>query len=293
MVKRLILVGIGFVTFIVIIVVVYNKLLVEPNLTIHNSNLSQFCTGIPSISKDTKCPAILLIHGLGGSPIDLLPLSYELKKKGYLVHSLVLPAHCTYPKDLESVDSDDWINASLAALDSLQHQCQQIVVVGFSMGGTLGLSLASRRDVDKLILINPYFKLKNRCFLPDKWAIWAGYLSKLIPFIKKFKIGQINDPNGLKGYDSYKYVSLKSVSELEKTVDNAIEEFEKVQSDVLWIHTVKDRIADYDRSKEKFDDLSVDKKRFIKYELSNHIILHDYESDDVIDNVLEFIETEN
>ena len=57
---------------------------------------------IPILEKSGKKPAVFLLHGFAGSPIDLEPLIKEIDKQGYAYKAVILPGHGTSPKDLEN-----------------------------------------------------------------------------------------------------------------------------------------------------------------------------------------------
>lgn len=241
------------------------------------------------IRNDGTSPAVLLIHGFCGSPIDLKPLTDALKKEGYAFHSIVLPGHGTTPKDLKDIKTNDWLEKTSFAYENLKKRYETVSVVGFSMGGAIGLFIAAEKDVSKLVLISPYFKVKEQWFYLGKPEIWAQRLTKIVPFVKKPKIGQINDPNGLKRYIAYRSLPTKSVSELSKIGRLAIEKSKKVTCETLWIHSKTDVVADFQLSEEVFETIPAKKKYFIEYDKSNHVILYDYDRMDAIDKITSFL----
>jgi alpha-beta hydrolase superfamily lysophospholipase len=87
------------------------------------------------IRSDGISPAVLLIHGYGGSPFDVKPLCDALEKRGYAFHAILLPGHGTTPRDLKNIKERDWLDATRRAYDELKQKYGTISVVGFSMGG--------------------------------------------------------------------------------------------------------------------------------------------------------------
>lgn len=241
------------------------------------------------IRNDGISPAVLLIHGFGGSPMDVKPLTDVLKKRGYAFHAIVLPGHGTTPRDLKDIKKDDWLEKTSSAYESLKQRYHDVSVVGFSMGGAIGLFIAAEKDVSKLVLISPYFRVKERWFYFGKPEIWAQRLTKIVPFVKKPKIGQINDPHGLKRYISYRSIPTKSVGQLSKIGRLAKEKGKKVTCETLWIHSKSDVVADFQVSREVFETIPAKKKYFIEYDKSNHVILYDYDHVHVIDKITSFL----
>ncbi len=90
----------------------------------------------------------LLLHGAGGGT------SWDLKEFAHTFHSetgatIWLPAlkgFGTRPEDLYDVSFSDWMNDAQEGIQKLKQDCDQIFVVGHSMGGLLTLLLASRQE---------------------------------------------------------------------------------------------------------------------------------------------------
>ncbi|MFC1692155.1 alpha/beta hydrolase, partial [Candidatus Latescibacterota bacterium] len=216
----------------------------------------------------------------GGSPVDLKPLTDALEKGDHAFRSIILPGHGTTPKDLKDVTVDEWLKESFSAYKELKKEYNEVSVVGFSMGGAIALFIAAEKDVNKLVLISPYFKVKEKWFYFGKPEKWANRLTKIIPFVKKPKIGQINDPDGLKRYVAYKSLPTKSIGELSKIGSIATDKGKSVTCETLWIHSKGDIVADFQLSKEVYKSIPSKKKYFIEYNKSNHIILYDYDYKD-------------
>lgn len=86
----------------------------------------------------------LVLHGFTGSPQSVRPLAEAFAGAGYTVESPLLPGHGTSVEDMLTTSWDDWAGAVEAAYQDLAGRCQQVVVSGLSMGGTLTLWLAAR-----------------------------------------------------------------------------------------------------------------------------------------------------
>jgi len=101
---------------------------------------------------------ILIIHGFGGGVHEIMPLKNKLENKGYKIETPTLAGHGKTKKDLRKVGFADWINSAKEAFFSLKAECEKVVVVGFSMGGLIGVNLCVENEADKLILVNtPYY----------------------------------------------------------------------------------------------------------------------------------------
>jgi carboxylesterase len=73
---------------------------------------------------------IVCLHGLGGTPATVAPLTDALHSDGWEVVAPLLPGHGTRPEDLLGVRWEDW----LAAVPPAR------IAIGQSFGGTLALA---------------------------------------------------------------------------------------------------------------------------------------------------------
>jgi carboxylesterase len=86
---------------------------------------------------------VLLIHGFASTPPELRRLGEVLAANGFRCHAPALPGHGTTPEDLERTTWEDWAACVAAEFDELASECDDVMVVGQSMGGTLALHLAA------------------------------------------------------------------------------------------------------------------------------------------------------
>ena len=143
-----------------------------------------------------------------------------------------------------------------------------------------------------MVLLCPYFKSKYRWFYFSRLEDWAHRISRIIPFVIKPKMGQINDPKGLKKYFAYRHMPTASVREVATLGNLAMEKSPSISAtNLLWVHSKGDIVADFDVSKAVFSTVPARDKTFLEYKRSNHIILYDYDAPDVISGVTSFLET--
>jgi carboxylesterase len=86
---------------------------------------------------------VLLLHGFAGTPPELRRLGDHLAARGYRCRGPALAGHAGTPHDLRRTTRVDWIRSARDALDQLAGECDEVMVVGQSMGGTLALHLAA------------------------------------------------------------------------------------------------------------------------------------------------------
>ena len=119
---------------------------------------------------------VLLIHGLGGTPVEMRFIAVGLARAGFTVYCPQLAGHCGSADDLRATRWQDWYASVVAAHDRLRQDCDAIVVGGLSMGAVMALQLAAERPdtVHAAALFAPTLEL-------DGWSIpWYAQLFQLV-----------------------------------------------------------------------------------------------------------------
>lgn len=237
--------------------------------------------------------AVLLIHGFAGSPHDVRPVTDFLTARGIPHRAITLPGHDTSPRDMKQVGMDDWLGAARSGYKALADEHGPTAVVGFSMGGALSLIVASENPVCKLVMLNPYFRVRPRWYYFGAPESWARRLDGLMSYVKKPRVGFINDREGRKRYGAhpqYRFIPTRAVRHLTQIGQMAMERTLKVTADTLWFHSTGDQVADFDHSRQAFQRISSERKQFVELNKSNHILLYDYDVNDVIQKVERFLD---
>ena len=122
---------------------------------------------------------ILLIHGFLDSPHIYHNVLQHWKNSPYLIRTLLLPGHGTRPGDLLTVHAREYLRAVKFAIDSFNQEVEQVIVVGYSLGGTLSLlQYFQGANIGGLILFAPAVELAHMAMpLID----WHEYISPIWP----------------------------------------------------------------------------------------------------------------
>ena len=86
---------------------------------------------------------IYIIHGFTNSTYETKDLAEYLGKQGFYTHAINLPGHGTTPEDCNRVKFTDWIEYTEQGVAEMSAQCDNIYVIGISMGSVLALHLSS------------------------------------------------------------------------------------------------------------------------------------------------------
>ena len=140
----------------------------------------------------------LLIHGLGGTPIEMRYIAQGLARAGHTVHVPQLAGHCGSVDDLTNTGWIDWYDTVEEEHRLLREKCDKVIAGGLSMGAILALHHAAQhpQDVSALALYAPSLWL-------DGWGVpWytrffslitQKWLADYIPFAERHPWG-IKDP---------------------------------------------------------------------------------------------------
>ena len=164
----------------------------------------------------------LLLHGFTGTPGHMRPLGERLRAAGYTVRAPLLPGHGTTLEDMNRVSWRDWLACARSEYASLRGDCEKVVVMGLSMGGTLATLLAEEYPVDGLALFAPCIRMRQRsaplarvAALAKPYVRWPGdRRAEVVPGydeLKEYNCGYSGIPVG-KAYDLYRLVARANMS---------------------------------------------------------------------------------
>ncbi|NUS38905.1 MAG: alpha/beta fold hydrolase [Lysobacter sp.] len=129
---------------------------------------------------------VLLVHGLTGTPAEMLLVGKRLHREGFTVHGVQLAGHCGDASDLLATGWRDWYASVEDAAVQLRGRVDRLFVAGLSMGALLSLMLAAERPslVDGVGVLGATFRY-------DGWNIpWIARLSFLLPAIKRMGLAR-------------------------------------------------------------------------------------------------------
>lgn len=224
---------------------------------------------------------VILVHGFTGSPSEMRLLGNYLNDRGYTVLAPRLTGHGTTPEAMARTDWSEWYGNVEDAYYLLRGMCQNVDIVGLSMGGILSLKLAAAHPVGRVAA------LSSPVFIADKRLP----MLPLYRLIRKFAVKRRRtfhdvDPIYSVCYDKTPLNCLSSLLELIKKVDAILP---SVKQPTLIVqsrndHTVRPKSARY-----IYERVGSREKQLIWLEESGHIVTLDCERERVFSVVDDFL----
>jgi len=202
--------------------------------------------------------AILLIHGLTGTPVEIQSVGRGLAKLGFSVYGVQLAGHCGSEADLMATGWHDWYRSVEEAWRAIDRDHPQVFVAGMSMGAVMAMHLAAQHP-GKIRGLGLY----STTLFYDGWAV--PKLAFLLPLFLPTPLGKNyrfieNFPYGIKNERLRTYIhnsmmsgeselagnlgmSGRSLRELRRLIAIVKREMPAVKTPALVIHAQHDDVT--------------------------------------------------
>ena len=227
--------------------------------------------------------AILLIHGFAGGPYDYGDLAGDLQTyKTFDIYTFTLAGHDK--AKINHVTKDDWINSAEIELQKIiNNGYKKIYIIGHSMGGIIGVHLASKyKEVKKLVLAAPAFK-----FLSFK-----GNKLDIIGSIKKV-------PKIFKDYDYEEVMSrvlkipIPTVKQFMDLAETHKDDIKNIDVPTLILYGTEDEIVPIDSVNYVYDNIKSKSVTLVELENLNHDLFINNRYEEVKKLIVNFLTNYN
>ena len=231
---------------------------------------------------------ILLVHGFTGSPWEMRWLGEKLAEAGNSVLGVRLFGHATKQEDLTRVRWWDWYHSLLDGYHILRSTCEEIFLLGQSLGGALCMFLGSQIPPTGIITLSaPYF-------LPDARM---SILRPLLPLISKFWRYSPKEPatdwvdqQAMERNLEYDAHPIRGGMEVYDLLLRMQSNLHLIQSPVLMIYSHGDAIITPEHAEKYQASLVSEDKEIFWLEKSGHNIASDAAREQVLFKIQEFIQ---
>jgi carboxylesterase len=223
---------------------------------------------------------ILLIHGFTATTTEVRLIGEKLRDDRFTVAAPLLPGHGTHPDDLNRASWQMWLGKVKEFYENLARECEQVFVLGHSMGGLLALELGAQHpEIKGLLLSAPAIEVKG---------VWLSHI------LKPFKDYWEKSNNGRnlpwKGYNVY---PIKAISELHKLQHDVKKQLSKINQPTLIFSAEFDTHSPPETMAIIFNNIRSNHKCHIHLENSPHTILLANEVDLAYEYILKFIKDQS
>ena len=231
---------------------------------------------------------VIVVHGFTSNPVATRPLGQRLAAEGYTVEVPLLPGHGTHYRELGQTRYADWYAAVDHLVDHLGARCDEVVLVGHSVGGTISLDLASRRpdDVAAVAVINP--PLLDR---PGVLAKLAPLLQYVMPYVPREVAGMPSDDLARPDVEesAYTLVSAKAAQSLLNELPRIRGQLADVTQPLLVVRSPNDHTVHPDNALALLELTGSGDVRELVCERSYHLAQIDYDAPKVAQGIVDFL----
>ena len=253
-----------------------------------------------SFKRRDSAKAVLLLHGMTGSPLELVYLAKAIYKAGYDVYCPVLPGHEGGLYAVKRPSWRDWYEFSLRQYDELKTRYADVSITGLCLGATLAAAVAEeRKDVKGIAMLAPLTR-------PDGWA-WPWY-AFLLPLglytpLKYFYVFPERGAMGVKneqirermkesfaqGDDALDCFPLICLLELKRLSNFLLGRLGRIEAPLLMMHAERDDFASIESAERIFRGAGSANKEFVRLKDSYHLIAIDNEREFVAQKTVSFL----
>lgn len=243
--------------------------------------------------------AAIFYHGFLTDDKDFGRLYESVEKYYDKIVKYVFPGHET-PNDFSRFTVDGTFDTALSSYDELRREFDEIDVYGFSMGGAMSTHIAKLKDPKRLILFAPANKYLNMTFVFEQFKYQLKTATGLMKERDKEKYKALKKEldvyfaNDRKGWSifvrqlfpNYTYHNLSTFAKIIKRCNEGLT---KLSPDTLIIWGKLDQFVPYDSIRFLSDMFTTEKSKVKVYEDISHLMLYGKNSQEVIDEVVDFI----
>ena len=244
--------------------------------------------------------AVLLLHGMTGSPFEMKQYGKNLHKAGFDVYCPCLPGHGKDLLNVKKIKWQDWFNFAEEEYKALKQNYSEVYLGGICMGAVLALAISEKhKDVSGIIAIS------TTLFL-DGWTIpWYSFLFPmgLHTILRFYYSFPEQDPYGIKNETvrrkisallkentvALNYIPMTCVYELLEMSKQVRKSVKNIRQPILIIHSNRDDLTSLKSADFVYKHSSSEVKDYIILKNSYHLITMDNDKDLAVQKSVEFL----
>jgi carboxylesterase len=244
--------------------------------------------------RGSRNTGVLLVHGFCGTPDEVRPLAELFHALNYTVYAIRLTGHGTHPRELHGTHWTHWVNDIENGLTVLSALCEETIVCGFSMGGTLSVQAAAKHpDLKALITLDAPVRRNTTWiapfFTPLSWLVpvFSPVPLAMLTLSKERKVVLERLIAHNNGYTSFSTRSFGEFFRLIRYVNRLVS---RVHQPALVIHSRKDDVVDFKNGEYLLDMVSAKHRTYLWLNESLHNVLQEPEIEKIKQAITAFLE---
>lgn len=239
-----------------------------------------------------QATGVLILHGFTDTIHSVRILESPVVELGLPYRIPVLRGHGKdSPEALQTVGWQDWVNDARLVMDELLGEVNKVIVIGFSMGGLIGIKLTAERlhCIDSLVLLAVPAQLHAPIAPGRPFHFLAPVLMKMLrkwPMIPVYA-----DRELAKEHDSYAWVPIGSIQSLFDLSAESRKSIKDILVPTLILQSRKDITVKPESAEIIYNEIATPagEKKIIWFQKSGHQMLRDCEKDRVAREVMDYV----
>ena len=247
-------------------------------------------TGEVEFSALGQPPCLVAFHGFSGTASELRPLLEAAARAGFAVEGGLLLGHGARVEELQGATFDDWVSAARVGAAAAAARYGSYVLLGFSLGSLVALTLASERPAGLAGLV----VLGNALTLAWSSRLPLAVLSRFaahVPdvYAMKPRAADLVDPAEMGHIVTYDRHPLRAAVEVYRAGPRTRSVVGRIVCPTLVLHGRHDRVCPCRNAPWLAERLGTRDVTLRVFEKSGHVLACDGERAEVAAEVVAFL----
>lgn len=246
---------------------------------------------VEAIERAGHGPVVVLVHGFTGTPWELGPLVDAVADAGFAVRAPLLPGHGESPAALSRSTWSQWHAHVEREVDRALEAHTHAMVLGFSLGSLLSLTVGASRQHRGVIAIGALGTALELPSFDQRGLEVAEALGKLLPDVNvpKFRGSDVRDPHAKRSNPAYPTQPLRAAREILRGQRAAREVLANITVPMLVVHGRADDTTPLSASMALVSACERASVELRVLPRSAHLLGRDVESREVSEAVVSFV----
>ena len=208
---------------------------------------------------------VYIIHGFTNTTYETRDLAKYLGGQGFYTKAINLPGHGTTPEDCNRTKFTDWIEFTEQGVAEMSSRCDNVFVIGISMGSDLALHLSSVFPLNAAVFASTVLEFKD--FIGPR--VLTPIFHRIVPFRDKRK----SYPKAVRNnydYLGYQVWPISAVNEMRKLTNLVKKELPAVKCPALIAHSERDILSLQSNIALVYDNISSEYKEKLIVKNATH-----------------------